>query len=121
LCIGEFRRAPDTHKLSGVNGSLSYVGGVHAHVVPQQQVWIRGRAFDDGRICVENKQQPGCRRMATTNKGIFYAEALITEHRRLRLINIASELYVLLGIEHSISHDQDYRRVCMWAAKEPHR
>lgn len=121
MCIGEFRRAPDTRKLSRVNGSLSYVGGVHAHVLPQQQVWIRGRAFDDGRICVENKQQPGCPRMSATNKGIFYAEALITEDRCLRLTNIASELYVLLGSEHSISHDQVNRRMCMWAAKEPHR
>jgi len=97
------------------------VGGVHACVISQQQVWIRCSAFDDGRICVENKQQPGCPRMSTTNNSIFYAEALITEDRCLRLTNIASELYVLLGSEHSIAHDQDYRRMSMWAAKEPHR
>jgi len=59
--------------------------------------------------------------MSTTNNNIFYAEALITEDECLRLTSVASELYVLLGIEHSIAHDQDYRRVCMWAAKEPHR
>jgi hypothetical protein len=59
--------------------------------------------------------------MSTTNNSIFYAEALITEDGYVRLTSIASELYVLLGSEHSIAHDQDYRRVCMWAAKEPHR
>jgi hypothetical protein len=115
--MGKFRRAPDTCKLSGVNGSLSsYVGGVHACVVPQKQVWIRCSAFDDGRVCVENLQQPGCPRMSTTNNSIFYAEALITEDRCMRLTNIALELCVLLDSEHGTVYDQDYQRVCMWAA-----
>lgn len=59
--------------------------------------------------------------MSTTNNGIFCAEALITEDRCMRLTDIASELYVLLGSEHSIAHDQVYRGVCIQAAKEPHR
>jgi len=59
--------------------------------------------------------------MSTTNNSIFYAEALITEDECLRLTDIVSELYVLLDSEHSIAHDQDYGRMCMWAAKEPHR
>jgi hypothetical protein len=109
--------APDAHKLIGVNGNLSsYVGGVHMCAIPQQQVWVRCSAFDDGRVCVENLQQPGCPRMSTTNNSILYAEALVTEDRCMRLTGIASEQCVLRDSEHSIVHDQYYRRVCMWTA-----